>query len=351
MDNIAYINGVAAMAYQGAMPWHMLGTQMPEKVDVAAALNAASLDWNVYLHQIALVPDRMRALPHLMHQSNYKLIENRFAVVRDIDEQVLGIVTDKYVPVQNSEAFGILNTACEKFGVEIETAGALGKGERVWMLAKMPDSIEPIPGDRIEGYFLISTGHNGSIPLTARLTPIRVVCNNTLNIAMYRNEAFIRLEHVRSDVGQLKLVEELISSLVQSLKITGESFTELAAKKMSYEEVFHYVNQVIGNTEVNSEIYKYLEIPEKKTSLDKRQEAILKLVWSGKGAKIANAGASKCTGQSTAWAAYNAVVEYVDHVRTMEGKSDKTKMAANKSALFGPNARMKERAFALAIAA
>lgn len=335
MDNIAYINGVA---YQGAMPWHMLGTEMPRNVDVAAALYAANLDWRVNLHQIALLDLSGSKM------TEHKVIEDRYAVVRDIDKEVLGIVTSKYVPMQNSEAFGVLNTACEKFGVEIETAGALGKGERVWMLAKMPDSIEPIPGDRIEGYFLISTGHNGSIPLTARLTPIRVVCNNTLNVAM-STEALIR--YVRSDVEQLKLVEELISSLVQSLKITGESFAELAAKKMNYEEVFHYVNQVIGNTEVNSEIYKYIEIPEKKTSLDKRQEAILKLVWSGKGAKLAGANYSG----ATAWGAYNAVVEYVDHVRTMEGKSDKMKMAANRSALFGPNARMKERAFALAIAA
>jgi phage/plasmid-like protein (TIGR03299 family) len=347
MDNIAVINGVAAMAYQGEMPWHRLGVPMPPRVDVAAALKAANLNWNVDPRKIYV--ERFEEYP--------VEIPNRRAVVRDIDNQVLGIVTDTYAPMQNEEAFGVLNTACEKFGVEIESAGALGIGERVWMLAKMPESIEPIPGDRVDGYFLVMTGHNGSIPLTARLTPIRVVCENTLNVAVRQDEALIRLEHIRSDVAQLKLVEELISKLVYALKVSGESFAELAAKKMSYEEVFCYVNEVVGiatEEQVNSAVYRLLEIPERKSQRIKRRDSILNLVWNGRGSDLTGARApvgKEGNYEATAWAAYNAVAEYVDHVRVAEGKSEKTRMSANKSALFGPSARMKERALALAIAA
>jgi phage/plasmid-like protein (TIGR03299 family) len=342
MHNIAFINGKAAMAYQGKMPWHQLGIQMPEKVDVAAAMKAANLDWLVSSEKLFL--------------ENGIYVPGKRAIVRDIDNEILGMVSEDYVPIQNHEAFGILNLACEKFGVEIETAGALGKGEHVWMLAKMPESVEPIPGDRVDGYFLIHTGHNGLIALYGLLTPIRVICNNTLTAAVNRNEALIRLEHIESDVAQLETVEDLIAQLVHTLQVTGESFTELANKHWTFEEVKSYVDEVIGIEdleEVNKTVYELLEVePQNNAKLNMR-DSVLTLVWKGVGAETAGAKLEDKVEKSTAtaWAAYNAFTEYTDHVRPAEAKSESSMLLANRSALFGSNAELKDRALRLALAA
>jgi len=238
MENIAYINGRAAMAYQGEMPWHRLGVRMDGLPDVTAALKAGRLDWDVSLETIYVGAQG----------EEYPVeIPGRKAVVRDADRKVLGVVSDEYEVLQNSEAFGVLQSACDDFGVTIESAGALGIGQKVWMLAKLPESVEPRPGDKVDGYFLLSTGHNGSTPLLARPTPVRVVCENTLNIAEAQGGAIIRLNHIRSDISNIKLVEELINQLIRTLKVTGETFASIAAKKMSSSEVREYINAVLSN--------------------------------------------------------------------------------------------------------
>lgn len=336
---IAIINGKESMAYQGATPWHRLGVQMDGLPDVIAALGTANLNWNV-------------ALESMFTKSGTE-VPNRKAVVRDVDNEILGVVGGDYHVLQNSEAFGVLQPACEKFGVTIETAGALGRGERVWMLAKLPESIEPIPGDRIDGYFLVTTSHNGALPFACRLTPIRVVCSNTLATAEALGESLVQLFHKASQMQHLDLVEELITSLVYALKVSGESFAELAAKNWSRAEVEAYIDKVLGiakdSSEVESVIQQVLGIESKvaTSAALKKRDTVLDLVWNGMGSKMA--GVTK--NGATAWAAYNAVVEYVDHTRPGEFKTPGGYEQANKSALFGSASRMKEKALALAIAA
>jgi len=343
MDNIAVINGREAMAYQGETPWHRLGVLMESGVDVAAALQMATLDWNVSLENIFL--------------EGGKLIDKNRALVRDVDNEVLSVVGDSYVPIQNSEAFGILDTACKEFGVSIESAGALGRGERVWMLAKLQENIEPIPGDNVEGYFLVTSGHKSGIPLTARPTPIRVVCENTLNVALSRTDAIIKLRHIDYDVSQLDMVEEMIGSLIETLEITNTTFAELAKKKWSMSTIKDYVDKVLGFVETSEnnvvqELHDYLGISKKVdlgTIASRRRDNIIELVFEGKGAKLA--GANRKKEQATAWGAYNAVAEYYDHVRPAEFKSENAALQANRSALFGASAGIKLKALELAVAA
>lgn len=335
MDNIAMINGREAMAYQGEMPWHKLGVRMDGLPDVIAALSAANLDWNVGLEPVHL-PDGVT-------------IPNRFATVRDVDRTVLGVVSDEYEVLQNSEAFGVLQPACEEFGVTIESAGALGIGQKVWMLAKLPETVEPVPGDEVDGYFLVSTGHNGSIPFAARPTPVRVVCENTLTMAESSGASMIRLNHIRSDMKNMDLVKKLIKRLIHMIQVTGETFSSIAAKKMSSEEIQNYINAVLGISETDVFIQEALGIDKVETAITKRSDMIFNLVWNGRGAELA--GAKKKSGEATAWAAYNAIAEYYDHVRPAELKTEKAIRMANKSAIFGANSRVKENALALALAA
>lgn len=333
MDNIATINGRAAMAYQNEMPWHRLGVRMDGLPDVEAAMKAASLDWTVDLRSIFL--------------DGGVVIPGKKAVTRDIDDTVLGVVSEEYNVLQNAEAFGTMQHACDNFGVTIESAGALGIGAKVWMLAKLPESVEPIPGDQVDGYFLLITGHNGGTPFTARPTPVRVVCENTLSYAESLGDAIIKLNHIRAEMGNLKLVEKLINRLIRMMKVTGESFAELAKKKMSASEIRQYIDAVLGISDMDEFIQEQLGL-DIETAQTKRRDNIYQLVWKGKGAELA--GATKKNG-ATAWAAYNAFTEYYDHVRPAELKTEKAQRMANKSAIFGVNSRVKQRALTLALAA
>jgi phage/plasmid-like protein (TIGR03299 family) len=335
------VANVETMMYQGATPWHRLGVSIPteEHVNVDRALKEGGLDWKVekrIMYTRSSLDDKYGLLTP---------IEDKVAIVRTTDEQVLGVVSEKYEVLQNETAFRVLDTVCDNFGVSIEVAGSLGKGEQVWMLAKLPESVEPMPGDKVNGYFLLSTGHNGLISYTARLTPIRVVCQNTLNYAFQNNEALVKLKHNVNDMEQMKMVEELITTLVQSLEITGDTFARLAEKQMDIKQVRKYINNVLGIGNQES-ILQQLGID---LAIGSKAEEIFQLVWNGKGSNLT--GLDKNKGIATAWSAYNAVTEYIDHARIEKKKSIDGTIKASKSALFGPGAAMKTRAFNLALAA
>ena len=313
--DIAVIEGKAAIAYQNETPWHSLGTKMDGRPDVPAALAAASLDWTV-------------SLKSMFYRSGDKSLKvpSRRAVVRDTDGVLLSTVGSDYVPVQNTEAFGVLQPACETLGLSIETAGALGKGDRVWMLAKMPTVIEPVPGDKINGYLLVVTGHNGWTSYSARLTEVRVVSANTLALAE-RDKAFVKLRHVKTAAEQLDEIAGVTTQMIETMKKTNESFKSLAARKMTLEEIRMYVNDVLGIEEEANPVAA------------RRRDTIIELAASGKGVEFAPA---------SAWAAFNAITEYVDHVRPAEAKNVRTIKQANESALFGTNAKIKQRALVIA---
>lgn len=311
--------GDVMMAYQGDTPWHQLGTVVndPEITkSVEKFLTAANLDWEVQLKTM-----------FYRHKQESIRVKQRRAVVRDSDGALLATVGSNFHPVQNKAAFEVLQPALDQFGVEIETAGALGKGDRVWMLAKLPEAIEPIPGDKLENYILLFNGHNGWTSYSARLTQVRVVCANTVALAL-RDAPMIKLRHIESQVEQLDQIADVIAKTLEVAHKTGESFKKLATRKMTLAEMRDYVNEVLG-------------IDDEDDSLKiRRRDKIIELATStGKGIEFA---------PETAWAAFNAVTEYIDHVRPAEGKMAKTIRQANASALFGSNAKIKVKALNIA---
>lgn len=305
--NIATIGGKAAMAYQGQTPWHKLGQRCESLTNVNDALNAGNLNWKVELQPMFLL--------------NFEQVPDRSAVVRDIDGQILGTVGDRYTPIQNSEGFGILDDACRDHGITIETVGALGKGERVFMLAKLPQVIAVTPGDDIRGYFLLSMAHDGTGSFFARPTPIRVVCQNTLNAAIGEGVPdVVKLRHTASAPQRLAEAHRMITTMITAMVHTGETFSSLAAKRLTPAQVQAFIETVFPKPVADKKI---------STNLKNRRDAVALLVRSGIGAEMAGA---RPDGSTTAWGAYNAVTEYFDHVRP--AKSSKP-AEANESALFG----------------
>lgn len=158
---------VENMMYVREKPWHGLGTKVDEAPTSADALRLAGLDWTVEQKNIQLCGGAK--------------IQNYKANVRSSDGQVLGIVSDRYKIVQNKDAFEFTDSIIGG-DVRYETAGSLNGGRKIWLLAKLPEA--EIAGDKTEPYMVFSNTHDGSGAIRVAMTPIRVVCNNTLNLAL-----------------------------------------------------------------------------------------------------------------------------------------------------------------------
>ena len=178
---------VETMMYTREKPWHGLGTMVAEAPTSADALRLAGLDWTVEQRPVYL---ENAAVP----VPNYK------ANVRDRDGKVLGIVTDRYQVVQNADAFSWTD---ELIGgdVRYETAGSLREGKKIWLLAKMPAA--KVAGDDVEPYLCFSNTHDGSGAVKVCMTPVRVVCNNTLNLALSSAKRSWAMKHVGDMTAKL----------------------------------------------------------------------------------------------------------------------------------------------------
>lgn len=158
---------VETMMYNRTVPWHGLGTKVDEAPTSADALRLAGLDWTVEQKNIQLCGGAK--------------IQNYKANVRSSDGQVLGIVGDRYKVIQNSEAFSFTDDIIGG-DVRYETAGSLNGGKKIWLLAKLPET--EIAGDKTEPFMCFSNTHDGSGAIRVCMTPVRVVCSNTLNLAL-----------------------------------------------------------------------------------------------------------------------------------------------------------------------
>ena len=241
--NLATTRGVVAMAYQGSTPWHQLGHRMTEETaaNIGSSMAIAGLDYTVGLEQLFLADGRE--------------VPNRHAVTREDDHAILGTVSGWYKPIQNADAFNVFQPAMDEFGLTVEAAGALGQGERAWMLFKLPTDCEPVPGDKVSGYGVAVTGHDGRNTFEFRPTPIRVVCQNTLDAAIERSRKgrVFGISHIGNVDSQVDAARKLVSSAIAAMQETGDTFASLAAKRLTPEETVAYIEKVFppGGTAVS----------------------------------------------------------------------------------------------------
>lgn len=159
---------VESMFYVREAPWHGLGKRVEHALSSEEALKEAELDWTVI--QKSIQTEDNAEIP------GYK------ANIRSTDQRMLGVITDRYKVVQNHEAFAFADELLGE-GVRFETAGSLQNGRKVWLLAKLPESYT-ITGDDVCPYMVFSNSHDGSGSIKVAMTPIRIVCQNTLNLAL-----------------------------------------------------------------------------------------------------------------------------------------------------------------------
>lgn len=204
---------VETMFYVKQTPWHGLGTRVEEAKTSQDALKLAGLDWKVY--------------PQPIYLADGTEIPNQKANVRDKDNTVLGIVKDRYQIVQNDEAFSFTDLLLGE-GVTYETAGSLSDGKRVWMLAKMPE--RKVLGDKVEPYLVFSNSHDGLGAVKVALTPIRVVCQNTLTLALSSANRVWSTKHTGNIANKLedaRLTLELASMYLDNMDEEADRLSQI----------------------------------------------------------------------------------------------------------------------------
>jgi phage/plasmid-like protein (TIGR03299 family) len=140
-----------------------------------------------------------------------KTVPNTYATVRNDTGDILGVVGSRYQPIQNREAFSFFDALVGSDEAMYHTAGVLGKGERIWIMAKLPNYIQVGKKDIVDKYLLlINSSHDGSTVVRAKLTPIRVVCNNTLSVALSGTEQEVRVRHTANAVQNSKKLTKLL---------------------------------------------------------------------------------------------------------------------------------------------
>ena len=216
---------VESMFYVRETPWHGLGTKVMSALDSEEALIAAGLNWNVIQESI--------------YTTENKPIKGYKANVRDSDRKVLGVVTDRYKVVQNHEAFSFTDELLGQ-GVRYETAGSLQDGKKVWLLAHMPHEYI-ISGERISPYLLFSNTHDGSGAIKVALTPIRVVCNNTLNLALRTAERSWSMIHTGDIKSKMKEASDTLFKAERYMDKLGKEFEQLRMHKLTDQEVMDYI--------------------------------------------------------------------------------------------------------------
>lgn len=210
-------------------PWHGLGTVVREAPTSENALRLAGLDWNV-VQEAIYTPCREK-------------IEGFKANVRDTDRKVLGVVSDRYKVVQNVEAFSFTDELLGH-GVRYETAGSLSGGRRVWLLARLPREYI-IAGERISPYLVFSNTHDGSGSVKVAVTPVRVVCNNTLNLALETAQRSFSMVHTGNISDKITEARDTLFKAESYMDRLGAEFEQLHQQKVTDAEVQKYIELLI----------------------------------------------------------------------------------------------------------
>ena len=301
---------IETMAYAGETPWHGLGKKVLPDLTPAQMLKEANLDWTV------------EKVPTFITRKGKKIATDQRALVRSSDDAILTMVSDDWKPVQNAEAFEFFHEFVMEGDMEMHTAGSIKDGKNVWALAKVKESFEILGGDRVDSYLLFSNPHEYGKSIDIRFTPIRVVCNNTLTLALNNSsDLSVRLNHRRSfDGDMVKRTLGIASTKMDSYKETAEF---LASKRYNEENLTEYLNSLFPAMSKDN-----------KKVMSRPAEQILSVMETQPGAEY---------GEGSWWQAFNAVTFATDHLL---GHTQESRL---QSAWYGQNRNRKVQALEKAV--
>lgn len=321
-------HNIGKMFYYGDLPWHELGTALAQPANLQEALSAGELDW------------RVEAEPLTLQDDPTQRIDQRVALVRTdrapgTANRVVGVVHPHFVPLQNREGLELFDSLLGRGERVYHTGGYLNQGEVIWLMARVPQEITLNGQDVVEPYLLFTNSHDGSVGIHIRLTTVRVVCQNTLNMALHETSVggiFSRAHHLT--YPRLRDQAQAFFRFVsQQVDETQALFTRLAQRPCEDEAFQGFLNNLLPEpARPVNDIASVQRGWQTRCENLKKQRAEITRVW-GHGIPERNIPAD---GQHW-WGALNAVTAWVDHLQ--DTRSDR--FAHN---LFGAGNTLKTRA-------
>jgi phage/plasmid-like protein (TIGR03299 family) len=304
---------VETMAYRNQTPWHGLGNYLSENQPIEVWLREAGMEW-----QIIHSPVQYRTGAALQDFTEQKVL------YRSDTLRPLSVVSRKYQVVQPREILEFYRDLVEVGGFELETAGVLKDGKKLWALARTGQEAMLKGGHRVKGYLLLATACDGTHATTAQFTSVRVVCNNTLRMAVDDSSGAIKVPH--STKFDPQEVKKALGVGISAWDDFVYRMKQLAERRVTDLEAITFTKDVFEAAHFSDQAAK------------KARDVVLAL-YSGAGV-----GSTLEAANDTAWGLLNAVTEYVDHDRRARSPSNRLD-----SAWFGQGAAIKQRALDAAL--
>ena len=332
---------VETMAYAGEVPWHGLGTQVDANMTPQQMLEAAQLDWTVSKRPAYTVdkPDCWNIIDPT-GEANFIRAPESYFLVRDSDNKVLSPCGEGYVPFQNAEVMNFFKKFTDAGHMTMETAGSLKEGKDVWGLAKLTDKFSLGGDDEVKGYRLLNNSHQVGKAMTIMFTPIRVVCNNTLTMALSHEGNRFRVLHLQMfDEEIQRAAEEALGISGQQMRQFKEQSEFLSGKRAKQFDLDNFIaelfqpNLLIERAKASNPD----ALPPLRDEFKRTAELVKEAVETSPGASMSSA-------KGTWWGALNAVTYVVDHQKKSMAEGN-----ALHSAWFGSGANTKRKALTKAL--
>lgn len=322
--NIEIRDGQASMMYAGEVPWHGLGTKVEKEVTAAAAIQLAGLDWVCEKRPLFIRGQKeVDGIPVIGSE-----VSDVVAVVRNTDNKILGVVSKKYEIIQNHECFDFVDELVGSGEAVFHTAGALFGGSIIFCTVKLPNDAK-IGDDLIHKYLLLASSHDRSLKLVVQWTPTRVVCANTLNVALNeRTSSRVEIRHTRNCDKKIEQAREVLRLNDRYYQVMTDQFNRMLDTAMTEGQMTEFAEELFP-----SEGDKVAGVTK-----NKRQK-LVDLFKTGAGNKAVT---------NTRWAAFNAVTDYADHFANLRAAPGTTiEDTRMNSAAFGGGLKLKQKAFDL----
>lgn len=312
---------VESMAFVNQVPWHGLGNQLVAGQSLEAWQTAAGMDWEIKESPVRFMTESAGNLGAIMSFPENKVL------FRSDTNVPLSVVGNRYQVVQPSEILAFYKDLTEVAGYELETAGVLKGGKKLWALARTGQSSTLKGSDTVNAYILLATACDGTLATTAQFTSVRVVCNNTLAVALAGGSGAVKVPH--STTFDPQAVKAQLGVSVSSWDSFMYRMKGLSERKVKSTEAFNYFLRVFTSE------------PNKSGAGVTNERAMTKAMALYEGA---GKGADLASSKGTAFGLLNSVTEFVDHKRRAMSTDHRLD-----SAWFGQGATLKQKALEQAV--
>ncbi len=317
-------NAEAVFAHRPA--WHGLGTVVPHHLTPSEALVAAGLTWTV---------EQLEVLYKRRDETKYQVVPNHVVNVRSDDGRALGVVGRDYVPIQHAEQAEFIEALVGEGEAVVECLGALRGGSRnFWTVKLGDDGFEVLDGDRVKRHLIVCSSHDGSLAFRAFHSATRVVCSNTLSVALADAPSGIAIRHTGNVAGRIDEAKKVLGLANQHFQRLEETLQELALVEIGGREAEAFVARVLP--------FQAQATDRQRRSVERTRDQVLTNFMGGVGSELSGA---------SAWGLLNGFTELASHMRKLRGVDDRQKAERRFESLLlgGAGQQLGQRAFKEAV--